>query len=149
MDTLKDLKDLILSHDFCSKYDIKDAYPHLNFKKAHRKFVCAWWRGKLFQFRSMIFGINEAARWLTKALRPVAAFFRKKGLQCIFYLDNLIFLHGPDTGIAKEQASFVKQTLLELGFLFNWEKCIFTLTKRFEALDYIIDTSTITVNNRA
>eukprot|EP01126_Amoeba_proteus_P004040 TRINITY_DN11384_c0_g1_i15.p1 TRINITY_DN11384_c0_g1~~TRINITY_DN11384_c0_g1_i15.p1 ORF type:complete len:563 (-),score=72.01 TRINITY_DN11384_c0_g1_i15:15-1703(-) len=139
MDTVKDLKDILMENDLMTKIDLKDAYLHLYFNKNFRKYCAFWWRGTVWQFISMMFGHVHAPRWWTKVMRVVVKYLRKLGIRCIIYIDDIIILHGTNREDAEKEINFVVNTLMDLGLTINMKKSILKPTTRVVFLGFIVD----------
>eukprot|EP01126_Amoeba_proteus_P041584 TRINITY_DN4476_c0_g6_i1.p1 TRINITY_DN4476_c0_g6~~TRINITY_DN4476_c0_g6_i1.p1 ORF type:complete len:589 (+),score=71.36 TRINITY_DN4476_c0_g6_i1:634-2400(+) len=139
MDTVRDLKDILVKDDLMTKIDLKDAYLHLFFNKDFRKYCAFKWKGELWQFISMMFGHVHAPRWWTKVMKVVVKHLRRLGIRCVIYIDDLIILHGTVMAQARKEIDFVVETLLNLGLTINMKKSILKPTTRVVFLGFIID----------
>eukprot|EP01126_Amoeba_proteus_P014684 TRINITY_DN1649_c0_g1_i10.p1 TRINITY_DN1649_c0_g1~~TRINITY_DN1649_c0_g1_i10.p1 ORF type:complete len:552 (-),score=71.67 TRINITY_DN1649_c0_g1_i10:232-1887(-) len=139
METIRDVKDLLLEGDLMTKIDLKDAYLHLHFNKNFRKYCAFRWKGTTWQFIAMMFGHVHAPRWWTKLMRVVVRYFRKLGIRCVIYIDDLIILHGKSLKVAHAEIEFIVNTLLELGLSINMKKSSLTPSNRVVFLGFIID----------
>eukprot|EP01126_Amoeba_proteus_P041576 TRINITY_DN4476_c0_g4_i12.p1 TRINITY_DN4476_c0_g4~~TRINITY_DN4476_c0_g4_i12.p1 ORF type:complete len:530 (+),score=62.30 TRINITY_DN4476_c0_g4_i12:1276-2865(+) len=139
MDTIRDLKDILMENDLMTKIDLKDAYLHLFFNKNFRKYCAFRWKGEVWQFISMMFGHVHAPRWWTKVMRAVVKYLRSLGIRCIIYIDDLIILHGTGMSQAKKEVEFVVDLLLKLGLTINMKKSILKPTTRVVFLGFVVD----------
>lgn len=71
--------------------DLEDAYFLV---LEHRKFLRFQWKGKIFQFLALPFGLATAPYIFTKLLRPVVAFLRTQGHESVLYLNEFLLLQG-------------------------------------------------------
>lgn len=62
-------KRLIDPHDYMATLDLKDAYYLVPIKKKDRKFLRFLYRGELFEFTCLLFGLNVAPYVFTKLLK--------------------------------------------------------------------------------
>ena len=85
-------KRLIGPNDYMATLDLKDAYYLVPIKKKDRKFLRFSYRGELFEFNCLPFGLNVAPYVFTKLLKPVAAYLRKRGFTSVFYLDDILVI---------------------------------------------------------
>ena len=96
------------------------------------------WQGKLHEFQCLAFGLSSAPWIFTKALKPVAAFFRRRGVRLIIYLDDILIMHQN-----RENLLTLAQEAIELfsglGFLINWEKSHLSPSQVLEYLGTEID----------
>eukprot|EP01126_Amoeba_proteus_P065918 TRINITY_DN9451_c0_g1_i7.p1 TRINITY_DN9451_c0_g1~~TRINITY_DN9451_c0_g1_i7.p1 ORF type:complete len:108 (-),score=3.32 TRINITY_DN9451_c0_g1_i7:47-370(-) len=54
-------------------------------------------------------------------------------------------MHGNSKEEAWKQASFIRDTLTQLGFILNWDKCSTKPMHRMEALGFIVDSRNLTL----
>ena len=130
MDSVKDVASLLQPGDFRASIDLKDAYFHLPIHPSQRNYLRLIWRGKLYEFLVLPFGLCTAPFVFTKLTRPLAAFLRLRGIQAMFYLDNILILRRSH----QECLRFVQlalKTLQQAGFLITWKKSCLTLSQRF------------------
>ena len=116
--------------DFGASIDLKDAYFHLRIHPSQRKFLRFIWRGKLYEFLVLPFGLCTAPFIFTKLTRPLAAFLRSRGIRTIFYLDDILVL-GRSHQECLHFVQLALSTLQQAGFLINWKKSCLTPSQRF------------------
>ena len=105
---------------FMANIDLKDAYHSVAIKTGDRKFLKLEWKGQLYQFCALPFGLACAPYVFTKLLKPVLANLRSKGQKSVCYLDDLLLF-----GATYEQcANSVRKDnrLTKLGFVINVKK---------------------------
>jgi hypothetical protein len=83
MEGLHTVKDILREGDWMGKVDLKDAYFHLPVHKHHRPLLRFRWRGRLYQYNALPFGVAPAPRIFSKLMRVVAAYLRKQGIRCV------------------------------------------------------------------
>ena len=76
MDTLEDIRSLLRPGDWAVSIDLKDAYFHVPIHPEARKFLRFGWRGRLFQYCVLPFGLCTAPWIFTKLTRRLAAKLR-------------------------------------------------------------------------
>ena len=76
---------------------LKDAYLTVPMAKACQKYLRFQWRGKIYEFKSLPFGLATAPITFTKLFRPVVAYLRQQGVHLVVYLDNILLM--ADTGL--------------------------------------------------
>jgi Reverse transcriptase (RNA-dependent DNA polymerase) len=138
MENLLTAKDLVREGDYFCKVDLKDAYFHMEVHPEHRPLLAFRWHGEAYQYRAIPFGVSPAPRLFTKLLRPVVGALRKRGIRCVVYLDDLLFMGRTKTE-AEEAARAAILLLHELGFLISWKKSILVGVQSMEFLGIIID----------
>ena len=83
-----------LAGPFMSKIDLRKGYRQLRLAPEAKQFFCFCWREKLYQFQVMAFGDASAPQGFTKFMRGFALRWRRMGVPCIIYLDD-IFVSAP------------------------------------------------------
>ena len=140
MDTVSDVRLLIQKDDWAVSIDLKDAYQHISIVPRFRKYLRFGWKGKLYQFLVLPFGLSTAPLVFTKLTRPLAAFLRSQGIRCVFYLDDILIL-----GLTLEECLRFRDIALRLlrsaGLLINLKKSSLTPSQNFEFLGFLWSTS--------
>ena len=144
MENLTTVKTLVRRDDWLVKLDLKDAYLLVPMAEQFQKFLQFKWGGKIFRFTCLPFGLASAPRIFTKILKPVVAWFRKRGVRLVIYLDDWLIMHEDPTTLTS-QVGLIKSVLTFLGFLINEEKSIFTPSQSIEYLGVLIDTTSLSI----
>ena len=76
LESLTDVINLMSRDCFFAKIDLKDAYFSVSIALEHRKYLKFLWRGVLYQFTCLRFGLSCAPGFFTKLLKPVVAILR-------------------------------------------------------------------------
>jgi hypothetical protein len=84
MEGLLTVKDLLQRGDYMTKIDIKDAYFHIPFAPQHQNYLRFYFKGRMFRFLAMNFGLTSAPRIFTKIMKNVVSILRSK-------VSNLLF----------------------------------------------------------
>ena len=74
MENLESVRSLIREGDWMVKVDLQDAYFSVPVHPSHHHFLRFSWRGKVFQFCCMAFGLAPAPRVLTSCFGSLSAF---------------------------------------------------------------------------
>ena len=80
MEGLKDVKNLLKKGDWMCKMDLKDAYFSVPLSPRSRKLVRFQWKGILYEFLSLAFGLGPAPRVFTKLMKVPISILRKLGV---------------------------------------------------------------------
>ncbi|KAM0736382.1 Gag-Pol polyprotein [Formica fusca] len=124
--------------------DLKDAYYLVPIEKISRKFLRFLYKGELFEFTCLPFGLNVAPYVFTKLLKPVAAYLRKQGFASVFYMDDILII-----GRSYEKCVInIRETtklLQELEFRINEEKSLTVPTQRCKYLGLIFDSKKMSI----
>ena len=123
MEGLHLLKDLMREKNFMCKVDLKDAYFCVPLHRNHQKFLRLQWKGNIYEFLCLYFGLGPAPRIFTKLLKIPIAVLRRIQIRIIIYLDDMLLMSQTINGveIAKDTLIFLLQSL---GFVANLQKSI-------------------------
>ena len=138
MEGLEDVRYLIQQGDWMAKIDIKDAYLNVPIHPDHWQFLRFHWKGSLFEFSCLPFGLTSAPRVSTKILKPVVMWLRKQGIRLVIYLDDII-IFGESRAIASSNVEKTTDLLHSLGFCLNEKKCQLEPATSIEYLGVIIN----------
>jgi hypothetical protein len=138
MENLDSARFILRKGDWMAKLDLKDAYLTVPVHPSHQKFLRFEWRGRIYQFNCLAFGLAPAPRCFSKILKVVAAHLRRQGLRMIVYLDDILIINSSKE---RTKADVVKviELLQHLGFLINWEKSIVDPAQILEYLGLVVD----------
>ena len=92
LESLTDVINLMSQDCFFAKVDSKDACFSVSIAPEHRKYLKFLWRGILYQFTCLCFGLSCAPRFFTKLLKPVVAILKGNGHIIVIYLDDLLII---------------------------------------------------------
>ena len=138
MEGIQALKSLIKKGDYMVKLDLKDAYFSLPIHKAFRKYLRFAWKGKIYEYQVLGFGLAVGPRYFTKTLKPVIAFLRRLGIRIVIYLDDMILLNQCSQMLMKDLTS-LRWLLENLGFLINWKKSVIVPLQEIQFLGFLIN----------
>ena len=96
---------------------------------AYRRFLPFSWRDKIYQFRTLPFGLTSSPQVFTDITRPLK-FFRIRGIRVIFYLDDILVLASSETLVCQHR-DFVLKLLQDAGFKRNPRKYRLTPSQNF------------------
>ena len=92
MEDLSHLPSLLRRGDFMCKIDLKDAYQTIPIAKKSRIYLRFLWRGRLYQFTCLPFGLRSSPRIFTKVLKPLLVYLRALGVRLLVYLDDILIM---------------------------------------------------------
>lgn len=145
MEGMPTLKALIEEGDWMIKLDLKDAYFSIPIHSQHRKFLRFQWRGKIYQFKCLPFGLAQAPRDFTKLMKAPMGFLRRIGIRLVIYLDDIIVMNKNRDQLLRQGKTVA--TLLEaLGFVINQEKSVTTPTQSIQFLGIQVDSKAMTLS---
>src|SRR5277367_5017845 len=78
-------------------------------------------------------------------MKPVMAYWREKGMRCIVYLDDILFLHGSREQL-QECAVQLTAFLEDLGFTINREKSLLHPCQQIQFLGFCVDSNLMTLS---
>ena len=139
MDTVKDVALLLRPGDWSASIDLKDAYFHIPIDRKWRRYLRFGWKGKLFQFKVLPFGLCTAPLLFTLVTKHLKKFLHARGIRSIWYLDDILII-----GRSREECAAHVQTalslLLRVGFLVNLPKSSLIPSQDFRFLGFMWDT---------
>ena len=139
MKDLTQIPSVLQKGDFLCKIDIQDTYLLISVAKKARVYLRFLWKGKIFQFTCLPFGLASSPRIFTKCLKPLLVYLRALGVRLLVYLDDFLIM-APTREQSLEQAQLIVGLLEKLGYLINREKSVLEPTQRLEYLGFLIDT---------
>ena len=104
MESIRTAKGLLRKGDWMIKLDLKNAYLSVPLYYHHRKFVAFRWRGRLWRFASLPFGLSSAPFIFTKLMKPIVATLRKLGIRLIMHLDDMLVMAAAKEELLGEEA---------------------------------------------
>ena len=121
MDTLIKILALVMPDVFMCSLDLSDTYLSVLISALFSRFLKFEWRGQLFKFIAMPFGLTEAPRKFTKLLKPPLSIIRHAGFTISAYLDDF-FQCEKTREFCRQAICFAYNLLVSLGFLPNDSK---------------------------
>uniref|UniRef100_A0A7M6DR42 Reverse transcriptase domain-containing protein n=1 Tax=Clytia hemisphaerica TaxID=252671 RepID=A0A7M6DR42_9CNID len=133
METLGLLRELLVKGDFMVKLDLRDAYFSVPLHNLSRKYVSFRWKGKIYEFLCLCFGLGPAPRIFTKLMKIPIALLRRLNVRLIIYLDDCLLMASSieELLMARDTLVFVLQ---HLGFSINFEKSVMDPTHNIRFL---------------
>ena len=71
MMTLKQIREAIHPGQWAVSLDIKSAYCNIPTASRHHCFLHFQWKGKVYQFRTLPFGLSTAPKTFTRVMKPI------------------------------------------------------------------------------
>lgn len=110
-----------------------------------QKYLGFNWKGIIYQYTCLPFGIAFAPRLFTKLLKPVYASLRKLGHKSVGYIDDSL-LCGESLNECTENIQATMSLFSKLGFVIHKNKSVLLPTKEIIFLANIINSETMTVS---
>ena len=120
------------------KFDLRSGYHHFDICPQQQTYLGFSWNGKYFCFTVLVFGLSSSPYLFTKCLREMVKYWRKNAIKIVLYLDDGFGMSDSFEECQKD-SFFVKQSLVDAGFLINEEKSIFVPTQKLEWLGILWD----------
>ena len=139
MDTVLDVALLLRHGDWAASIDLKDAYFHISVNRRFRRFLRFGWRGLLYEYLVLPFGLCIAPLIFTLVTKPLQAFLHARGIRCVFYLDDILII-GSSREECLENMKIALQLLERVGFIINRKKSVLVPAQRFTFLGFEWDT---------
>lgn len=144
METIQHVCHLINPKDFLTSIDLSDAFLHIPIHPSAHRYLQFHWRGQLYQFKVLPFGLSLAPLVFTKVLRPLLHWAWKKGIRISAYLDDLI-IAAATKELSAKATRMVLLKLKNLGFLTKETKSSLTPSQTLHHLGFEIDTVSMTL----
>lgn len=119
------------------KLNLKDVYQMVPVHRTHHRYLRFVWKGGVFEFTSLQFGLASAPCTFTKLLKPVATHLRQFGIRIMIYLDDILLM-APTPEAASKDLQVVMHVLTHLGFVINERKSITSPSQVIEFLGFRI-----------
>ena len=138
MERLHLLNEILEQGHYQCKLDLRDFYCCVPLKKQSRKYVRFKWKGSLYGFLCMCFGLGPAPKLFTKLIKVPVSILCKLYIRIIAYLDDLLTLGKTLEGriISRDTVVYLLQNL---GFVINLKKSVVHPTQRIKFFKMILD----------
>ena len=144
MDTIKEAIYLMHEQCFFASIDFKSAYYSVNVDTRDRKDLAFEWQGRVYQYTVLPQGICTAPYKFTKLLKPAFAHLREKGIICLGYIDDTLFIANSQEAIEFAVSEAVA-LFDKLGLTIHPKKSVFEATHEIEYLGFILNSDNMTV----
>ena len=121
------------------QFDLKSAYHHIDIWPPHAKYLGFKWKGRMYVFCSLPFGLSTAPYCFCKVTRVLVKFWRRQGFRCFLFYDDGSLAHQ-ERREAFVQGQIVKADVLRCGFLLSDAKCAWEPEQCVEMFGYGVDT---------
>jgi len=130
--------------DWTTSIDLKDAYCHVPIYKPHRKYLRFAILERVFQFKTLPFGLAPAPQIFTAMVKVLVNWGRSRGINVIAYLDDWL-IHASDATLLQSQTRAMVQRARSLGWVINNKKSDLVPKQTFDFIGMEISTVTGTV----
>ena len=116
-----DVLQSVAAGDWFTCIDLKDAYFHVPVAPSHRQYLRFAFRGQVYQFRVLPFGLSLSPRVFTRCVAAAIHPLQARGMRILPYLDDWLLCAS-----SRERALDITAALLEhvaqLGLMVNVTK---------------------------
>lgn len=145
LENIRTALNLISREDFMGTLDLKDAYFLISIYESHRKFLRFRFKGKMYQFLCLPFGLCTNPYMFTKIMKPIINKLRLQGFLLVLYLDDFLIIHK-SKDMCETNIIEVVKFLEHLGFIINYKKSSLIAKQRCKYLGFIIDSVEFSLN---
>lgn len=138
LEDLRTALKLITKDCFMGTVDIKDAYFLIKIHASSKKYLRFFYKGNLYEFNVLPFGLNTAPYIFTKIMKPVISVLRCLGYLSTIYLDDYLAI-GKTYQECLNNIDTTKTFLRSLGFIINEDKSCNSPTQVCKFLGFLID----------
>lgn len=140
-DDVRVLREIIRPGDFVFRFDFSSGYHHVGVRGKDRKYLGFYWDGSFYVFNVLCFGLAWAPYVFTRVVSQVIKRWRKRGVRCCAYLDDIAVCASGSFDDALALCAELLRELRDLGWVVNAEKSQLVPSQQSEFLGYAIDTA--------
>ena len=118
METLQSVLLSVRQGDWMASIDLKEAYLQVPVHPASRHFLRFVFRGTVYQFKALCFGLSTAPQVFTRVMAPVSAILHSLGIRMRRYLDDWLVQSSSRESLL-EDLQTVLRLCHELGIVIN------------------------------
>ncbi len=136
---------LIQLNNYMAVLDQRDAYHAIPLKTDHQKYFKFRYKGILYKYTCLPFGLNVAPYIFTKLMKPVFGTLREQGHISVTFLDDSLLI-GENKEVCEQNVQVTRKMFESLGLLVHNEKSILQPTKIVKFLGFIFDSSNLSLS---
>lgn len=136
---------LMIPNCYMAVIDQKDAYHAIPIANHHQKYLKFRWKGNLYKYTCVPFGLNVAPRLFTKVMKPVFCYLRSKKYLSVTYLDDCLLLGSTFSDCQKNVKATI-ELFRFLGLIITAEKSQLIPSKNVRYLGFILDSLSMTIS---
>ena len=141
--TAKSLVRSLRQNDWFTSIDLKDAYFHIPIYPPHRKFLRFGFRGRVYEYTVLPFGMSLSPRVFVKCTEAALAPLRRRGLRVASYIDDWL-LSADSAQEALVNTMRLVSHMTSLGFTVNREKSVMVPSQSMEFIGIALDSVSYT-----
>lgn len=136
---------LVYQDYYLCSLDLKDAYFLVKIGPSSRKFLRFEFKGQIFEFQCLPFGLCTSPYVFTKLLKPVLNFLRERGWLSTAYLDDTLCI-GKSLSECRNNVAATRKILNKLGFIINEKKSKHEPDNKCKYLGFMINSRDMTLS---
>ena len=121
METQRKVRNAIQLNDWAFSLDLTDAYLHIPIHHRSRKYLRFTFRGRVYQFKALPFGLSTSPFVFTRLMIVIATFLRRRAITLHPYLDDWL-ARNQNRRKLLEHRQFILSLIIPLGLIINFEK---------------------------
>lgn len=129
---------LVHSNDYMVTLDLKNGFHHIPIHKADQEYLGFAFRGKLYKWTVLPFGLKISPYVFCKTIRAVIAYVRTENLRVVAYMDD--FWLAATKSEIENHKNILLSTLHNLGLIVNMDKSSLTPSMSQEFIGYKVCT---------
>lgn len=144
MEDLRTARNIMPKKAYMTSVDLQDAYFLIKVEQNSRKFLRFKFKGHLYQFKCLPFGLCTSPFVFTKIMKPVLNTLRSEGILSVIYLDDLLLIEK-DFQMCKNNVNEAINLLKSLGFIINYKKSSLIPNQKCQFLGFILNSKDFTI----
>ena len=129
--------------DWLTSIDLTDAYFHISVYPPHRKFLRFGFRGRVYEYTALPFGLSLSPRVFVLCTKAAIAPLRRQGVRLATYIDDWL-LCANSKAEAEQHTRRVVTHLTDLGFRINYNKSTLIPAQTAEFIGIALNTVSYT-----
>ena len=130
---------LVQSDDQLITLDISNGFLHVPVHEEHQTYLGMQWKGRMYMWMVLPFGLSSSPYFFAKTLRPVIQSLRQQGLRVMTYVDDFLLCARLED--IDHHKTLLLDTLTRLGWQINFQKSVLKPQQSIPYLGYIITSS--------
>ena len=140
------IRDWIKPGYYMASLDLADAYYSVPLAPSAFKYCRFSWRGVLYEYRTLFFGLTSSPRIFSKILHLVVLYLRDKfGMLVIAYLDDIL-VQAPSAELCSLHMEILVIVISSLGYAVSFDKSELVPAQVREYLGLLWHSDTMTVS---
>lgn len=144
MEDVRTARRLITQNCFMATIDLADAFLLIPIDPEFTKYLRFSFRGILYEFVVVSFGLCTAPFVFTKLMKPPISILRKRGYTSVIYIDDKLVIEDSYERCL-ENIEESRKLLKKLGFLFNNKKCNLVPSHICKYLGFILNSKSLVI----